>query len=235
MNNKNGATVIVEKLVKHYKSGSTMVTAVDDVSFELPGGKMTAIKGASGCGKSTLLNLLGTLDKPTAGSIIMDGIKVSGMRGWEETRFRCGKVGFIFQSYYLVPNLSALENVMLPMEFLGVKRWEQKERASRLLAKVGIEDLKQNRRPTRLSGGEQQRVAIARALANDPAVILADEPTGNLDSKTGRRIIDLLYNLSQEGKMVILATHDAALAAKADIVLEMEDGKITGTPLQKEG
>lgn len=218
--------IVVDELVKHFKSGPIIVPAVDGVTFKLPRGKMIAIRGASGCGKSTLLNLLGALDKPTAGSIIVDGVKITELRGGEEVRYRRKKVGFIFQSYYLIPNLSAIENVMLPMELLGLKRKEQELKADRLLERVGIDSSNQARRPARLSGGEQQRVAIARALANDPSIILADEPTGNLDSKTGLRIVELLHGLSQEGSTVIVATHDAAIAAKADIIFEMKDGKL---------
>ncbi len=223
----NNETIIaVDGLVKHFKSGSIIVPAVDDVSFKLPRGKMIAVRGASGCGKSTLLNLLGALDKPTAGSIVVDGLKVSEIRGREEVRYRLMKVGFIFQSYYLIPSFTAIENVMLPMELLGMKRNEQEVKAYHLLERVGIDSSNQARHPSRLSGGEQQRVAIARALANDPPLVLADEPTGNLDSKTGERIIELLYSLTEEGRTVIVATHDAAIAAKAYIVLEMRDGKI---------
>ena len=201
--------------------------AVDGVSLKLLRGKMMAIKGASGSGKTTLLNMIGALDKPTSGKIMVDGIDVSRISGREEAKYRLNKVGFVFQSYYLIPNMTALENVMLPMELLGTKRDQQETKAHELLKRMGIDESHQARRPTRLSGGEQQRVAIARALANDPAVILADEPTGNLDSKTGKRIVEILYNLTQEGRTVIVATHSADIAARADMTLEMEDGKVT--------
>jgi ABC-type lipoprotein export system ATPase subunit len=227
MNSNNEAIVVVEGLIKHFKSGGTIVPAVDSVSFKLPRGRMIAIRGPSGCGKTTLLNLIGALDKPTAGSIVVDGINVSGIRGRAEARYRLKKVGFVFQSYYLIPNLTALENVMLPMELLGTKRDQREAKARELLKRMGINDAHQARGPTRLSGGEQQRVAIARALANDPAIILADEPTGNLDSKTGKNIVALLHGMVREGRTVIVATHDAGVAAKADVVLEMEDGKVT--------
>lgn len=228
MNNDNKPMVVVEGLSKYFSTGGSLVKAVDGVSFSLGRGALIAIKGTSGSGKTTLLNLLGTLDKPTAGSIIVDGIKVSEMSGSKEVRYRRNKVGFIFQSYYLMPNLSAVENVMLPMDINGVKQGERMVKAHQLLERVGLkDDARQRRRPSRLSGGEQQRVAIARALANDPPLILADEPTGNLDSKTGKKIVELLYGLAKEGKTVIIATHDTAIAAKADTILEMEDGKIT--------
>jgi putative ABC transport system ATP-binding protein len=221
--------IVVDGLVKQFiTSEYTTVAAVNGVSFSLPKGKMIAIKGPSGCGKTTLLNLIGALDKPTAGSIVVDGIKVSGLDGVSEAEYRLRKVGFVFQYYYLIPGLNALENVMLPMDLLGVKQRAQGERARQLLERVGLDASRQARRPTRLSGGEQQRVAIARALANAPAIILADEPTGNLDSKTSMRIVELLHSLTQEGGTVIVATHDADIATRADIVLEMKDGRVTG-------
>ena len=226
MNSSNGAIVTVDKLSKLFKSGGTTVPAVDDVSFSLPRGRMIAIKGASGSGKSTLLNLMGALDKPTSGSIIVDGIDVSRIHGRGEVKYRLSKLGFVFQSYYLIPNMTALENVMLPMELVGTKRNEREVKARELLKRVGIDDSHQARRPTRLSGGEQQRVAIARALANEPSIILGDEPTGNLDSKTGKRIVEILYSLTKEGKTVIVATHSTEIATRADIVLEMTDGKV---------
>jgi ABC-type lipoprotein export system ATPase subunit len=228
MNNDN-AIIAVNSLVKHFNSGSRLVEAVDGVSFELPKGKIIAIKGASGSGKTTLMYLIGALEKPTSGDIIVDGIKVSELRGREETKYRLEKVGFIFQNYYLIPNLTALENVLLPMELLGIKKKERLNRAKELLEKVGINSKKQNRFPSRLSGGEQQRVAIARALANNPSVILADEPTGNLDTKSGGIVIKILQDLSEEGKTVIVSTHDTKIASKAEVVLEMSDGKIINT------
>jgi putative ABC transport system ATP-binding protein len=219
--------VVVDGLVKHFTTPEfATVTAVDGVSFGLPKGEMMAIRGPSGCGKTTLLNLIGALDKPTSGSIVVDGINVSEINGRDEVMYRLRKVGFIFQYYYLVPNLTALENVMLLMDLLGVERRGQEAQARQLLEKVGINADHQTCRAARLSGGEQQRVAIARALANAPAIILADEPTGNLDSQTGARIVELLYSLTKEGKTVIVATHDADIAAKADMVLEMKDGKV---------
>jgi putative ABC transport system ATP-binding protein len=227
--NSDDGIVVVDGLVKTFKSGSTVVPAVDGVSFKLPRGKMLALRGSSGCGKTTLLGLIGALDRPTAGSIVVDGIRVSEIRGRDEVAYRLKKVGFVFQSYYLIPNLTAIENVMLPMELQGMKRNGQEAKAHQLLERVGIDASRQARRPTRLSGGEQQRIAIARALANDPAVILADEPTGNLDSKTGKRIVDLLHSLTQDGGTVIIATHDPDIAARADMLMEMVDGKITGT------
>jgi putative ABC transport system ATP-binding protein len=230
MSNDKEMVIVVDGLVKQFiTSEFTTVTAVSGVSFKLPREKMIAIKGPSGCGKTTLLNLIGALDKPTSGSIVVDGIKVSEINGRDEAEYRLRKVGFVFQYYYLIPNLTALENVMLPMDLRGMKRNGQEAGARRLLERVGLDASHQDRRPTRLSGGEQQRVAIARALANGPAVILADEPTGNLDSKTSTRIVELLYSLTtKEGRTIVVATHDADIAARADMVLEMKDGKLVG-------
>jgi len=229
MSNDKEMVIVVDGLVKQFiTSEYTKVTAVNGVSFRLPREKMIAIKGPSGCGKTTLLNLLGALDRPTGGSIAVDGIKVSELDGVSEAEYRLRKVGFVFQYYYLISNLTALENVMLPMDLRGMRLNRQETGARRLLERVGIDASHQARRPTRLSGGEQQRVAIARALANAPAIILADEPTGNLDSKTSTRIVELLHSLTQESRTVIVATHDADIAARADIVLEMKDGKLIG-------
>jgi ABC-type lipoprotein export system ATPase subunit len=190
---------------------------------------MIALRGSSGSGKTTLLNLIGALDRPTSGSIIVDGVDVSKAHGNAEVKYRLQKVGFVFQSYCLIPNLSALENAMMPIELLNPKDKERVEKAQKLLERVGIDKTRQVRRPAKLSGGEQQRVAIARALANDPPIILADEPTGNLDSKNGKRIVELLRSLTKDGKTVLIATHDADIAASADIKIEMVDGKIVST------
>ncbi len=224
--NNNIDLITVDKLTKHFRSAGGTVKAVDDITLTLPRGKMIAIKGSSGSGKSTFLNLLGALDKATGGTILVDGVNVTALSGGEEVKYRRQKVGFIFQSYALVPNLTAIENVKLPMELNGVSAEQQTKKAIELLDRVKIDSAKLFRKPSRLSGGEQQRVAIARALANDPPLILADEPTGNLDSKTGQRIIDLLHELSKDGKTIIIVTHDNAVATKADMVIEMEDGKV---------
>ena len=217
--------VSAQGLSKYFKSGSTVVKAVDDVTFDLPRGKMIAIKGASGSGKSTLLNLLGALDKPSSGKIRVDDVDVSELHGTEEVDYRLKKVGFVFQAYYLLPDMTALENVMLPMEMITGKE-DRTTKAKQLLEKVGIAPSMFGRHPAKLSGGEQQRVAIARALSNSPVLLLADEPTGNLDSQTGQRIVDLLHRLSQDGRTVVLATHDLTLAKRADLVMTMQDGKI---------
>ncbi len=218
----------VKDLTKKFKSAGNTVTAVNDVSFSVPEGRFASIIGKSGSGKSTLLSLLGALDKPTSGSIIVDGKDITKLRDHALIKYRCKQIGFVFQNYNLVPNLTALENVMLPMEFAGTSKSQRKERATQLLNQVGIEGDKQVRKPGRLSGGEQQRVAIARALANKPSVIFADEPTGNLDTQTGKMIFDLLHKLARSEKTTIIAvTHDLSIAGKTDEAFKLQDGKLT--------
>ncbi len=214
-------------LTKHFKSGPVTVRAVDGVSFRLPRGKMVALRGPSGCGKSTLLNLIGALDKAESGELSVDGIEVTKLSGGGEVAYRRRKVGFVFQQFNLVPQLSAIENVMLPTEFVGgATDGASRLRARELLTRVGLTRDRHERPPAKLSGGEQQRVAIARALANDPPIVLADEPTANLDSKTGRLIVELLHSLRAGNRTVMIATHDEAIAAKADLILEMRDGRL---------
>jgi len=217
----------VQKLTKEFASGDRKIKAVNNISMFIPDGIFSTIIGKSGSGKSTLLSLLGALDKPTSGQIIVDDQEITKMGDNKLIRYRRDKIGFIFQSYNLIPNLSALENVMLPMEFAGVKGKERKKRAAKLLSQVGMAKEKFNRKPGRLSGGEQQRVAIARALANQPKLILADEPTGNLDSTTGKIIIDLLKNLAKsENTTIVAATHDQGIAREAKITFHLQDGKL---------
>jgi putative ABC transport system ATP-binding protein len=214
-------------VTKEYQSGDSKVTALDDVSLEIEQGQFASIVGKSGSGKSTLLALLGALDKPTSGHIEVDGQDITTVPSSRLTKYRRSKIGFVFQAYNLVPNLTALENVMLPMELTGVSRADRKARATELLAQVGLEGDKQQRRPSRLSGGEQQRVAIARALANRPSVILADEPTGNLDSQTGKMIFDLLHSLARSiNTTIVTVTHDLSIAGKTDVTFQLKDGRI---------
>ncbi len=228
---KDNYIAVAEGLTKHFRSGPIVVKAVDGVSFRVPRGKIVALQGHSGCGKSTLLNLMGALDRPDAGRLSVDGVDVSRLSGAGEVAYRRRKVGFVFQQFNLVPDLSAIENVTLPMEFVGKgTNGASRARAADLLERVGIAQDRHGRRPTKLSGGEQQRVAIARALANDPPIILADEPTANLDSKTGRLIVGLLRSLRDDNRTVVIATHDEAIAAKADLILEMSDGRLIGAP-----
>jgi ABC-type lipoprotein export system ATPase subunit len=228
---KDNYIAVAEGLTKHFRSGPIVVKAVDDVSFRLPRGKIVALRGPSGCGKSTLLNLIGALDRSDSGELSVDGVDVSRLSGGGEVAYRRRKVGFVFQQFNLVPQLSALENVTLPMEFVGKgTNGASRVRAGELLERVGIAQDRHERRPAKLSGGEQQRVAIARALANDPPIVLADEPTANLDSKTGRLIVQLLRDLRDDNRTVIIATHDEAIAARADLILEMRDGRLVGSP-----
>ncbi|HSP55124.1 MAG TPA: ABC transporter ATP-binding protein [Dehalococcoidia bacterium] len=219
-------TAVVEDVRKEFRTGSGDVKAVDGVSFRLPAGKVVALRGPSGCGKSTLLNLLGALDRPTSGRLTVDGTDLAKLRGGDEVAYRRRKVGFVFQMFNLMPNLSAVENVALPMELAGTAPGKARDRAAQLLDRVGIPADRHSRRPARLSGGEQQRVAIARALANDPPLILADEPTANLDSTTGARIVQLLRSLADENRTVVIATHDDSIAGIADVVIGMRDGRI---------
>ncbi|MDO8616072.1 MAG: ABC transporter ATP-binding protein [Dehalococcoidia bacterium] len=222
-------TAVLANVVKHFKSGPVLVRAVDGVSLQLPRGKMVALRGPSGCGKSTLLNLFGALDRPDSGDIVVDGIDVGRLKGGDEVDYRRRKVGFVFQMFNLMPSLTALENVMLPMELAGgMGPAARKQKAESLLERVKLAPDRYTRRPTRLSGGEQQRVAIARALANDPALILADEPTANLDSTTGGQVISLLRRLADDKRTVVVATHDNSIAQKADVVISMSDGKLMG-------
>ena len=220
----------VSNLTKTFNQGGHKVSAVDDISFSIGEGEFVSIVGRSGSGKSTLLGLLGALDSPTSGSIDIDGNDVARMRDHKLIAYRRITIGFVFQSYNLVPNLNAIENVTLPMEYNGIKKKAAIERAKKLLDQVGIEGDKQKRRPGKMSGGEQQRVSIARALANQPSVILADEPTGNLDTENGRMIFDLLHNLTRtENTTIIVVTHDLDIAGKTDRVIKIQDGKLIST------
>ena len=219
--------ITIEKLSKHFTSGDTTVKAVDNVSFRVPTGQMAAIIGKSGSGKSTLLALLGALDTPTSGTIELDGEMITKFGERDLLHYRQHDIGFVFQNYNLVPNLSAIDNVLLPMEF-GKKPGNRRQRAEHLLHSVGLTGDKLKRRPGKLSGGEQQRVAIARALANKPKLILADEPTGNLDTQTSKTIVDLLKSLATtEEATVIVVTHDPGIASHAHTVFQMRDGKLS--------
>lgn len=218
----------VEHVEKVFQSGSSPVKAVNDVNFTIESGTFAAIVGKSGSGKSTLLALLGALDRPTSGSIRVDDVDITKLSDHKLTAYRRRDIGFVFQQYNLVPNLTAIENVMLPMEFAGVRLAARRARAQELLLQVGLEGSKQHRKPARLSGGEQQRVAIARALANKPRLILADEPTGNLDTQTGEQVFSLLHELSRAQEVtIIVVTHDLSIAGKCDVVLTIKDGALT--------
>lgn len=218
----------VSNIKRSFKSGDTTVNAVNDVSFSVPEGQFVSIVGKSGSGKSTLLSLLGALDKPTSGSIQVDGKDIANMHDHALIKYRCRKIGFVFQSYNLVPNLTALENVMLPMEFAKLPKKKRIARAKQLLEQVGLTSDQMVRKPGKLSGGQQQRVSIARALANKPKLILADEPTGNLDSQTGKMVFNLLHDLARsENTTIITVTHDLSIAGKTDKTFKLHDGKLT--------
>ena len=220
--------IAVTNLSKIFKSQGGDVTAVKDVSFTVNDGEFASIIGRSGSGKSTLLSLLGALDSPSDGSILVGEKDITKLHDRALIDYRCRSIGFVFQSYNLIPNLSALENVMLPMEFAGVPKKEQRSRAFELLEQVGLDEEQARRKPTRLSGGQQQRVAIARALANNPSLILADEPTGNLDSQTSEMIFDLLHSLARsENTTIIAVTHDLEIAGKTDRTFMLQDGVMT--------
>jgi putative ABC transport system ATP-binding protein len=218
-------------VTKSFRSGGGTVTAVNGVTMTVADGEFVAIVGRSGSGKTTLMSMLGALEPPTSGVIEVDGQDITRLRPGELVHYRGRKIGFVFQSYNLVPNLTAAENVMLPMEFAGVGHDERRERARKLLEQVELTGPRQQRKPGRLSGGEQQRVAIARALANEPSIVLADEPAGNLDTQTSATIITLLRRLSRsEGTTVILVTHDDEIAGRADRVLRLADGQLAPSP-----
>ena len=221
------ALLETDNLKKHYRMGDTTVRALDGVSISVPEGEFLALQGASGSGKSTLLNLIAGLDHPTSGTLRIDGNDVAAMSPLELSRHRRENVGIIFQSFNLVSTMSALENVTLSMMFAGVPKAERERRAAQLLESVGLGG-RQRHRPKELSGGEQQRVAISRALANNPRLLLADEPTGNLDSRTSREIMELLKTLNErEGKAIILVTHDANLAGQyAHRTIILMDGAV---------
>ena len=216
--------LIARDLTKEYRSGSHQLAVLRDVSFTIPQGAFVAIVGPSGSGKTTLLGLLAGLDTPSRGTVILDGADMTNFTEDERAQLRGQKVGFIFQSFQLIPTLTAQENVQVPLELRGENG--AAERARDLLGRVGLGD-RVDHFPTQLSGGEQQRVAIARAFVNRPRILFADEPTGNLDAGTGSRIVELLESLNREsGTTIILVTHDPNLAARADRVLRMADGHI---------
>ncbi len=215
----------LQNIYKIYKTGETEVHALDGVTLEICRGEFVAIVGASGCGKTTCMNIIGCLDVPTSGSYHLAGEDVLAMDDNAKAKLRNKTLGFIFQQYNLIPKLNLCENVELAMLYAGMPAGERHKRSLQLLEKVGLAD-KANNVPNQLSGGQQQRVAIARALAGEPAVILADEPTGALDSQTGREVLDILRQLNQEGRTVVLITHDNSIARQAQRIVRLEDGKI---------
>jgi putative ABC transport system ATP-binding protein len=217
--------LIAQDLRREYHMGDELVRAVRGVSLRVNRGDYVAIVGPSGCGKSTLLNLIGGIDHPTVGSVTIDGMRIDQMSDAEATRFRLRHVGFVFQRFYLMPALTAIENVELPMAEARLPRNHRLRRARELLAYVGLGE-RCDHRPAQLSGGEQQRVAIARALANKPQLLVADEPTGELDAKTGTEMIELIAQVNRDGTTIIVVTHDEDLARAARRVVHMRDGVI---------
>jgi len=217
--------VRLEEVTKTYLMGPTEVRALDHLSIEFERGSFWALMGPSGSGKSTLLNLLGCLDQPSSGRYLLDGQDVAGLSDDERSEVRLRQIGFIFQSFNLIPQLTVLENIELPLFYLGWSEEEGAVRARELAEEVGLGE-RGSHRPTELSGGQQQRVAVARALANDPPILLADEPTGNLDTATGEQIMALLEKLNEGGKTILMVTHEPDIARHAGCRLHLRDGKV---------
>ena len=223
--NSDNAVLSIRNLSKTYMQGKIPVHALNDVSFDVQKGEFMSIVGPSGSGKSTLLSLIGLLDAPTKGSVFIDGREVTKIKESEAPKIRREKIGFVFQHYNLIPTLNAVENVDIAMRFARVPKRKRRERAVELLTRVGLGD-RMKHKPSELSGGEQQRVSIARALANHPAIILADEPTGEVDTKTRDVIVGILRELSEKGQTILVVTHDTAVAGKTDRIVMMRDGAI---------
>ncbi len=220
--------LILKDIVKRYEIGKkknrNVTEALRGVNLKIAEGEFVAITGRSGCGKSTLLNIMGGMDRQTSGEYLFRGEKIDDMNARALARFRNQSIGFVFQAFYLAKELNAIDNVAMPLGYAHVSGRERKRRAEEALAAVGLSE-KLRARPSQLSGGEQQRVAIARAIINHPAVLLADEPTGNLDYENGQKIMDLLHRLHEDGLTIVMVTHDLALAKQADRIIHMEDGK----------
>ena len=223
--NSDNAVLSIRNLSKTYMQGKIPVHALNDVSFDVQKGEFMSIVGPSGSGKSTLLSLIGLLDAPTKGSVFIDGEEVTKVKESEAPKIRREKIGFVFQHYNLIPTLTAVENVDIAMRFARVPKRKRRERAVELLTRMGLGD-RMKHKPSELSGGEQQRVSIARALANHPAIILADEPTGEVDTKTRDVIVGILRELSERGQTILVVTHDTAVAGKTDRIVMMRDGAI---------
>ena len=224
----------LQNLYKIYSDGDSEIRALDDVSLTIDEGEFVAIVGSSGSGKSTCMNMIGCLDVPTSGKYFLNGIDVSSMTDDEQAKIRNQMIGFIFQQYNLIPKLNLLENVELPLIYRGIPAAQRREMAEISLERVGLIDRK-NKFPSQLSGGQQQRVSIARALAGNPPLILADEPTGALDSKTGRDVLEFIKQLNAEGNTIVLITHDNSIAAETKRIIRISDGKIISDTLTGEG
>ena len=219
--------ITVKDLSKVFRTEEIETTALNGVSFEINDGEFVAIMGPSGCGKSTLLNILGLLDNPSGGSYRLLNSEVGGLKEKERTKFRKGNIGFVFQSFNLIDELNVYENVELPLRYLNISASERKQKVTEILKRMGISH-RAKHFPQQLSGGQQQRVAIARAVVSNPKLILADEPTGNLDSKNGKEVMDLLSELNKEGTTIVMVTHSQKDAAVAQRVINLFDGQIVG-------
>ncbi|OPA80299.1 macrolide ABC transporter ATP-binding protein [Paenibacillus selenitireducens] len=224
--------LILENIVKTYQMGGELVTTLHGVSLQIHQGEFVAIVGPSGSGKSTLMNMIGCLDLPTSGSYWIDGNEVNRMNDNKLAEIRNQKIGFIFQSFHLLSALSALENVELPLVYRGISAKERKAQAQQALREVGLEE-RIHHRPSQLSGGQQQRVAIARALAGQPPILLADEPTGALDTKTGHEVMQMIHTLHEKGHTIVLITHDPEIAKQAETVIHIVDGQISHTEVMQ--
>ena len=222
----------IKNISKIYGEGPAKVVALNNVSLRVNEGDFMAIMGPSGSGKSTLLNIIGGLEYPSSGEVILDGERVDNLDENDFVDIRRGKIAYVFQEYHLLPSLTALENVMLPLTFCGAEKGEEK--ALEILKRVGLGERAEHK-PSQLSGGEQQRVAIARALVNSPSLILADEPTGNMDQKTGREILDLFHQLNKDGRSIIMVTHNPEIAKQAKEIIVLQDGQIVDKLSQKGG
>lgn len=233
---KKGDKVIhLHNVTKYYHMGDNIVKAVDGIDVDVHRGDFVAVMGPSGSGKSTTMNLVGSLDTPTQGHIFLDSVDISSMSESDLAQLRGKNIGFIFQQFNLIPTLTVKENIALPMSLQGIDEFEREDRVIEILKKVELLD-RADHYPNQISGGQQQRVAIGRALANDPEVILADEPTGNLDTHTGEKVMDVLQNLNKEGKTIVMVTHDPDLAKEyADIVYWLRDGKVEKITRKKNG
>ena len=220
----------LEHIYKTYQQGKLEVPVLKDVSFSVQEGEYLAVMGPSGSGKTTLMNVIGCLDRPTSGRYVLDGQDILSLRDKQMSDVRLRSIGFVFQNYYLLPRQSALENVALPLLYAGVRKKERRERAEAALERVGLGD-RLDFKPTQLSGGQNQRVAIARAIVNNPKLLLADEPTGALDSASGEQIMELFAGLNAEGITIIMITHDADIASHAERIVRIRDGRIAGEAL----